>query len=131
MKFIILVVIDIVFIMRIIGLMRTNQMRCHKRKERCLKVMQDKPWRVCTRCIFINIGIFTFPLVYVLMKEYEINFVIGIISFGIFQIPMLIDGITQSKKKRTSNNLLRAVTGILSGIGLSLLICSILLFGGY
>lgn len=131
MKFIILLAIDIAFITRISSLMRTNQMRCHKRKDRCLKLMRDKSWRVCTRCLFMNIGIITFPFIYLLIDRYELNFVSGIIIFGILQVPMLIDGITQNKKLRTSNNLLRAITGIISGVGLSILICSLLLFGGY
>ncbi|AJD93641.1 hypothetical protein JMA_43240 (plasmid) [Jeotgalibacillus malaysiensis] len=41
---------------------------------------------------------------------------------------MLVDGITQLKGWRTSTNTLRTVTGLMSGIGLSIGITSIFYF---
>jgi uncharacterized membrane protein len=37
----------------------------------------------------------------------------------ILQLPMVVDGYTQLKGWRTSNNILRMITGLISGFGLS------------
>jgi uncharacterized membrane protein len=49
-------------------------------------------------------------------------FIIGGI---LLNIPMLLDGFTQIKKWRVSNNLVRSLTGLLSGVGMSIIIISL------
>lgn len=131
MEYFVLVLIDVAFVARIIKMMKTNKMRCHRNPNRCLKIMRDQNWRICTRCLFMNIGILLFPLLFYVTKEYELNLWLTGLFCMLFQVPMLIDGFTQNAKKRTSNNFLRAATGLVSGIGLSLGISFILIIGGY
>ncbi len=131
MEFIILVIIDFCFMLKIWSMMKKGQMRCHRKKERCLKVMRNKEWRICSRCLFINIGICTYPLVILVIKQHSIT-AGWLVSLGIaMQFPMLIDGVTQQLMKRTSNNVLRSITGLVSGIGLATGISFVLLIGGY
>lgn len=131
MEYFVLVLIDVLFIMRIIKMMNNNEMRCHRMPERCLKIIRDKHWRICTRCLFMNIGIVLYPLVFYIVKTNNVSLMILIVACIGLQLPMLVDGITQSRKLRESNNILRAVSGFGSGLGLSLGICFMLLIGGY
>ncbi|MEC3269951.1 DUF2085 domain-containing protein [Bacillus thuringiensis] len=67
---------------------------------------------ICTRCFAILLGHLLIPLFFI----YSIPFYIGFL----LQIPMIVDGYTQLKKWRTSNHVLRFLTGIISGAGLSI-----------
>lgn len=75
-------------------------------------------WKIplCARCLGIviglPIGIFTATLD---ICQWRWN---GIM----FLIPLLIDGGTQEAGYRDSNNVMRAVTGILGGIGMGIFI---------
>ena len=75
---------------------------------------------ICARCLAMLTGFFAIPL----FLFYPLPLWLGIL----LQFPMLIDGTTQLKGWRTSNNTLRTVTGLLSGIGLSIGITSIFYF---
>lgn len=86
---------------------------CHRRKERCLHI-KGKQMPICTRCFAILLGHLLIPLFFI----YSIPFYIGFL----LQIPMIVDGYTQLKKWRTSNHILRFLTGVISGAGLSILI---------
>jgi uncharacterized membrane protein len=47
------------------------------------------------------------------------------LRLGLFlNVPMVIDGWTQKRKYRISNNVLRVTTGIMSGFGQSIMIVS-------
>jgi uncharacterized membrane protein len=83
---------------------------CHRKPERCLHI-KGKPMPICARCFSILIGYLFIPLLFFA----AIPFWIGVL----LQIPMLIDGFTQRKGLRTSNNTLRSITGLISGFGLS------------
>lgn len=63
---------------------------------------------------YLSLPFFTVDLIH-------LNLVISII----FIIPTLADGLTQAYLKRESNNLLRLLTGIMSGIG-QMSLCSII-----
>ena len=52
------------------------------------------------------------------------SFLLAIILSFFAQIPLLIDGFTQKWKWRSSSNLLRITTGVLSGNGMGLFISS-------
>lgn len=131
MEYFTLVLIDCLFVARIIKMMKNNQMRCHRKPERCLEMIRDKHWRVCTRCLFMNIGVVIYPLIFYIVKATNVSLIILAVACIGLQLPMLVDGISQSRKLRESNNILRAVSGFGSGLGLSLGISLILLIGGY
>jgi len=53
---------------------------------------------------------------------------IGVLNYFIPIIPMAIDGLTQLFKLRESNNLIRFVTGSLSGISIAFIILYLILY---
>lgn len=92
---------------------------CHRKSERCINI-NGKPMRICARCLSMLLGYLSIPL----MFHFPMPFWIGVFC----QIPMIADGYTQMKKWRTSNNYLRVITGLISGIGLSICIVSSVIF---
>lgn len=74
---------------------------------------------LCARCTAILAGYATLPLFLFFFSTVPLY--IGVI----LQIPMLIDGITQSLKWRESTNILRVSTGLLSGVGQSVIVVSV------
>lgn len=131
MELLLLVVIDIGFIYRIIKLMNENKLRCHRLKSRCLPIMRDRPWRICSRCLFIYIGIVCYPLVYIVLKPTGVHIFASLLLVVMMQVPMLADGLSQRFSARKSNNWLRSLTGFIAGLGLSVLICTLIFIGGY
>ncbi|GLI83464.1 hypothetical protein ANABIO32_11570 [Rossellomorea marisflavi] len=67
---------------------------------------------ICSRCLFILIGMLFLPLFLIHPLPIYIGFVL--------QVPMMLDGWTQLKRWRTSTNALRSATGLMSGLGLSI-----------
>ena len=90
---------------------------CHRMESRSLKI-RGKQMPLCARCTAILLGFIGVPILLILNYQFPLYW--GII----LQIPMLVDGFTQKWKWRTSNNILRVITGFLSGFGLSILIVS-------
>lgn len=91
---------------------------CHRRKDRSI-VVNGKVFPICARCMMMLIGyVFIIPL---LFFSLPISFLAGVL----LNVPMLLDGITQAMKKRESNNKLRMITGLLSGLGQSMIIVSV------
>lgn len=131
MEYLILLGIDGVFIVKVWKMMQNKEMLCHRKRERCYSFMRDKEWRICTRCLCINIGIALFPLVLYIVKQWDVSLFLLMVLSIVMQAPMIIDGMTQKFKKRKSNNFLRTVTGLISGIGLSIGISIFLIIGGY
>jgi uncharacterized membrane protein len=88
---------------------------CHRRKDRSLFFF-GKQFPLCARCMAMNIGyLFVIPL---MLTHIHIAF-----WYGIFlNAPMFMDGFTQKWGWRTSTNALRVVTGLLSGLGMSIII---------
>ncbi|MGA9174239.1 MAG: DUF2085 domain-containing protein [Thermoactinomyces sp.] len=87
---------------------------CHRRPDRCLRI-KGKPMPICARCFSILLGYWLIPVFFFL--PVRLPWYLGVLS----QIPMLVDGFTQKWGWRESNNLLRVITGLLSGSGLALL----------
>jgi uncharacterized membrane protein len=83
---------------------------CHKRPERSF-FYKGKQFPVCARCTgsFVGYGAFPFLLLGILR--------INIWTAVLLNVPTLIDGTTQLLGWRKSNNTLRFITGILSGVG--------------
>jgi uncharacterized membrane protein len=74
---------------------------------------------LCARCTGIFAGYLFFPFIMVL----DLNFPLWL---GILlNLPMVMDGWTQKKKFRMSNNSLRLSTGIVSGLGQSMIIVNV------
>lgn len=131
MKFIILVVIDGLYIWKLITMMKNNELRCHRRNGRCYKWQQGKRWRICSRCFCMYVGTTLFPIIYLLEAYLNISRINIFIIAVALMIPVLIDGFTQLQTKRMSNNLLRSITGLLAGLGLGITIVLIINLGGY
>ncbi|MED3575323.1 DUF2085 domain-containing protein [Cytobacillus praedii] len=91
---------------------------CHRMKNRCITI-KGYTLPLCARCTGILIGYFFFPIL--LLIDIHISIWLGLF----INIPMIIDGWTQKKKYRMSNNTLRLFTGIICGFGQSILIVSI------
>ncbi len=119
-KYNVMLSVDILFIIMFLIKLKYNYIRCHRINDRCLDFMQNKSWRICSRCLFIYIGIFSFPIWFGITTQISIISLLFICL--IMQIPMLVDGYTQKIKKRVSNNFLRSITGLISGVGLGILI---------
>lgn len=96
----------------------TDIVPCHRMKSRSLTI-KGYTLPLCARCTGILSGYLFFPFFFNL----DLNFPLwlGIV----LNLPMVIDGWTQKRKYRMSNNLLRLSTGIFSGLGQSILIVSI------
>ncbi|TCP69048.1 DUF2085 domain-containing protein [Baia soyae] len=87
---------------------------CHRKASRCFHV-NGKPMPICARCLSILVGYLWLPVF--LLLPFPVPWWLGFL----LQIPTLIDGVTQLVKFRESTNTLRCVTGLLSGIGMSIL----------
>jgi uncharacterized membrane protein len=96
----------------------TDLVPCHRMKSRSLTI-KGHTLPLCARCTGILLGYLFFPLLFLL----ELNFPLwlGIV----LNLPMVLDGWTQKRKLRLSNNPLRLTTGIVSGLGQSIIIVSI------
>ncbi|MFO8050070.1 MAG: DUF2085 domain-containing protein [Thermoplasmatota archaeon] len=93
---------------------------CHGDPARCFWV-SGRPLPLCSRCIFI----YPFSLLFLLIglpifMTYGIRSYTILVIFIILVIPLVVDGYTQYLGWRSSNNLLRGVTGALSGAGIGL-----------
>lgn len=85
---------------------------CHQMPERSF-FYKGKQFPICSRCTGIYIGyiaifIFAVTLTY-----------IPLLWSLILLFPSLIDGLTQAYCHRESNNILRLITGIMFGVGMS------------
>ncbi|MEW9050854.1 MAG: DUF2085 domain-containing protein [Neobacillus sp.] len=91
---------------------------CHRRKNRSLS-WRGHTFPLCARCTGILSGYLLFP--FFLVTGLLFPLWLGIL----LNIPMVLDGWTQRKKLRMSNNTLRFTTGIVSGAGQSMIIVSV------
>lgn len=91
---------------------------CHRMPSRSL-VVRGKRLPLCARCNAILTGYSALPLL--LLLPLTIPWFAGVL----LQVPMLIDGCTQYWKWRESNNVLRVVTGLLSGMGQSVFVAGV------
>jgi uncharacterized membrane protein len=95
---------------------------CHRLPNRTFK-FRNHYFPVCARCTGFYIGTFSYFLaVYFLYIPYTINFIICAV---LMLVPTFIDGTTQLKGTRESNNTLRFVTGLIGGIGLAIILKAI------
>jgi uncharacterized membrane protein len=91
---------------------------CHRLPERSIHI-KGKPFPICARCMAILLGYgFIIPLFFL---PFRWPLYVGVL----LNIPMVVDGYTQRKGWRKSNNALRISTGLLSGFGMSMLVVSL------
>lgn len=103
----------------VINLMRlTDIVPCHRMKNRSLTI-KGNTLPICARCTGILLGYLFFPILFVIDLHFPLW--LGIV----LNFPMVVDGWTQKRKIRMSNNTLRLSTGIVSGLGQSIMIVSI------
>ena len=89
---------------------------CHRLPERCIQM----PWGtsgLCARCTTFWFGL-AIGISFMYPKIIRIPFLIGVL----FLIPLIIDGVVQSVTAYESNNMLRTLTGLTAGSGISILI---------
>ncbi|MFW5795524.1 MAG: DUF2085 domain-containing protein [Bacillota bacterium] len=79
---------------------------CHQDKNKSFNFIY-KYLGICARCAGIYLGIFFSIILILLASPWYVYFLIG--------IPLIIDGITQYKGFRNSNNFIRLLTGFLFG----------------
>lgn len=94
---------------------------CHRIRERSI-VVKGNAFPLCARCTGILLGYLFFPILFFVPLIFPIW--IGII----LSVPMVIDGWTQKRRYRMSNNTLRMLTGILCGLGQSIIIVGVSLY---
>jgi uncharacterized membrane protein len=90
---------------------------CHRMKSRSITI-KGYTLPLCARCTGILLGYLFFP--FLLIAGIHLSLWLGLL----LNVPMVLDGWTQKRKYRMSNNVLRVITGIKSGLGQSVLIVS-------
>lgn len=95
--------------------MKYTKFICHRLPERTFSY-KNHYFPVCARCT----GFYAALLVIIILDLfYEVHYSgIFLLISVILLIPVTVDGFTQLFKLRTSNNLLRFVTGFIGGFGL-------------
>ncbi|MEO8665697.1 MAG: DUF2085 domain-containing protein [Ignavibacteria bacterium] len=83
---------------------------CHKLPHRSF-FFRGRQFPVCARCTGMYLGYITFP--FFMFDIIHLSLVITLILL----VPTFIDGLTQAYCSRESNNTLRLITGIMSGVG--------------
>lgn len=89
---------------------------CHQRPDRSFFIF-NKKIPLCARCSGIYVS-FVIGMVFAIFNiNWLINFKLYqiLVFFIIGIIPLLVDGFTQLYKLRESNNILRLITGLLTG----------------
>jgi len=85
---------------------------CHQWPTRCLWVFGSNT-ALCTRCLGIFIALLLSGLFFGIKSPDRIYWKTAILM----NLPALVDGYTQLKGWRLSNNYLRLITGLLAGVG--------------
>ncbi|MFQ5649727.1 MAG: DUF2085 domain-containing protein [bacterium] len=83
---------------------------CHRMPERSFS-LKGRQFPVCARCTGMLLGYLSFP--FFLLNFFAASLWIGLL----LNLPAYVDGVTQAAEMRQSNNWLRLVTGLMSGIG--------------
>ena len=92
---------------------------CHRIPDRTFNI-RGHYFPVCSRCTGFYTGAFSyFIFVYFFYVQYT---TILIVLAILMVIPSFLDGFTQLRGSRLSNNQLRLLTGIMGGVGLAILV---------
>lgn len=85
---------------------------CHRKPERSF-FYKGKQFPICARCTGIYIGYISIFVFAFTLKS------VPVLWSMVLLLPALADGLTQAFYHRESNNILRLITGIMFGVGLS------------
>ena len=95
---------------------------CHRKPERSFFI-NNYQFPVCARCTGFYIMLLTY---FVYTYFFYVNYNYFLILFStLLLITTIIDGTTQLKGLRESNNYLRLFTGLIGGLGLGIIIKAI------
>lgn len=83
---------------------------CHRLPERALS-FRGRQMPLCARCTGMLLGYLSYPLF--LFDAAHLSLAVALL----LNVPALADGVTQAAGLRTSTNILRLATGLLSGVG--------------
>ena len=92
---------------------------CHHKKERCFSIFGIQ-FPLCSRCT----GIFAGGFIGFVLSNF--NLVFSQTYFSLLLVPLLIDGFSQLFGLRQSNNKLRFMTGLLFGLGFTIVLRGLL-----
>ena len=99
-----------------------NSRICHQFPSRCYYIFGSNVG-LCARCFSAYLGVLItlifFSIFYINISLFN-RFILGILLC----VPLFIDGFTQYYQLRTSTNILRTITGLLAGTGITILIYS-------
>lgn len=95
---------------------------CHRMPERSFFV-KGYQLPVCARCTGFYISLILY-FIYTFYFYVDYNIILLIFAI-LLLIPTAIDGLTQLFEYRESNNVLRLITGLMGGIGLSIIVKAI------
>lgn len=90
--------------------MRIHLVSCHRKPERSF-FWNKKQFPFCARCTGIYIGYLSFPIF-----NFDLLYLNSLLSV-LLMLPTVIDGLSQAIVNRESNNKIRVITGLLSGVG--------------
>lgn len=102
--------------------MKILNLICHRKPERSFFI-KGHQFPVCSRCTGCYISILCY-IIYAYYFYIDYNITIIILAL-LLLLPMTIDGTTQLLSRRLSNNTLRFITGLMGGLGLSIIIKAI------
>jgi uncharacterized membrane protein len=98
------------------------ELHCHQLPERSLWIF-GAPMGLCSRCVAIYLSFSIVTLIIANKNDLTIYWKVGLLLL----LPIIFDGLTQMLGIRMSSNTIRIITGVLGGIGLALVLKSIIL----
>lgn len=103
-------------------IMNYKKLICHSKPKRSFFI-KNHQFPVCARCTGFYISIIVYTIyAYFFYINYDLKL---IILSTILLLPSIIDGTTQFRGYRESNNFLRLISGLLGGIGLMIILKSL------
>lgn len=102
--------------------MNVTKFICHRKPERSFFI-KGYQFPVCARCT----GFYISLIIYYIYAYYNyVHYNMYLLIFAVLLlVPAFLDGLTQFKGFRESNNFLRLISGLLGGLGLGIIIKAI------
>lgn len=95
---------------------------CHQFPTRSLYIFGSN-MGLCSRCFSIYLALFL-STIFLIYFDIKISFLYRCVVAFVLTIPLLVDGLTQYYNLRESNNYIRVITGIMSGLGIAIVLIS-------
>ena len=94
---------------------------CHQKPDRCFFI-NNKPMLICSRCFGVYLGLVVGVIIPIIIPIiYSLSVKIMYILMIVCVLPLALDGLTQFLGLRKSNNNLRFISGLITGIYLGIL----------